>query len=313
MTPAPSWLIEMALGGASSVPRAAMKRDGRCAEKQHTFECECGCRRQTSGRPGAIRTPASCRSPSGAGRRYLMATHSNGRLCPAAPANSSVRSSYRSAWLSPSQGCAPGMVDPEPTCAAGLVEGRRGQPSTALARTSKDLDPPTVVELGGQGRSHDGQDAHRRRSSNSGSRKQLPGRLRLASKSRLLGPPRPRTTIVQPPRIPTPARKSTAGPATLRSGRTTSPQVHVVGKTAAHLGCRGSTKSSQQQRRARGVYHGLRRKRSAGHLDEFGFRFNRSQNPPRGLGARSASASHKCRTGPYRLQPMLMRTGSPCA
>ena len=41
-----AWLIEMRGRTASSVPRAAMKRDGRCAEKHTTFECA-GCR----GRP----------------------------------------------------------------------------------------------------------------------------------------------------------------------------------------------------------------------------------------------------------------------
>ena len=58
--------------------------------------------------------------------------------------------------------------------------------------------------------------------------------------------------------------------------------VHVVGKTAAHLVLPWIHQVfSNLKGWARGVYHGLRRKHLQAYLDEFVFRFNRRKNPPR--------------------------------
>ena len=85
--------------------------------------------------------------------------------------------------------------------------------------------------------------------------------------------------------------------------------VHVVGKTAAHLVLPWIHQVfSNLKGWARGVYHGLRRKHLQAYLDEFVFRFNRRKTrhaafrlalPPR----------HQCRT-PY-LQH-VDRTGAMC-
>ena len=91
------------------------------------------------------------------------------------------------------------MVDPERNSLSGLVE----IDEASLPFRTKD-DPPT----GGQGRSHDGKmlivGAIELGDGN------IPGRLDLLLRRR-----RPRSS--KPPPIPTPSRKPTAGPATLRS------------------------------------------------------------------------------------------------
>ena len=137
------WLTKCAGRTASSVPRAAMKRDGRC-RKAHTFECA-GCRRQTSVTAGTILHASKLPLTVWFWAAYLMATHSNGISALQLQKQLGI-GSYRSAWLLAHKLRA-SMVDPERNPLSGLVE----IDEASLPFRTKD-DPPT----GGQGRSHDG-------------------------------------------------------------------------------------------------------------------------------------------------------------
>ena len=169
--------------------------------------------------------------------------------------------SYRSAWLLAHKLRA-SMVDPERNPLSGLVE----IDEASLPFRTKD-DPPT----GGQGRSHDGKmlivGAIELGDGN------IPGRLRLAEISSYgaadLG------HFVETAADPDAIAKTDgwSGYAALPADRH---NVHVVGKTAAHLVLPWIHQVfSNLKGWARGVYHGLRRKHLQAYLDEFVFRFNR--------------------------------------
>ena len=102
-----------------------MKRDGRCAEKRHTFEV----RRLPPADLGDGRDDHASKLPLTvwfwAG--YLMATHSNGISAVQLQKQLGI-GSYRSAWLLAHKLRA-SMVDPERNPLSGLEGNRRGQPS----------------------------------------------------------------------------------------------------------------------------------------------------------------------------------------
>ena len=157
------------------------------------------------------------------------------------------------------------MVDPERNPLSGLVE----IDEASLPFRTKD-DPPT----GGQGRSHDGKmlivGAIELGDGN------IPGRLRPAEISSYgaadLG------HFVETAADPDAIAKTDgwSGYAAVPADRH---NVHVVGKTAAHLVLPWIHQVfSNLKGWARGVYHGLRRKHLQAYLDEFVFRFNRRKN-----------------------------------
>ena len=249
-----AWLIEMRWPD-SSVPRAAM-RDGRCA-----FECA-GCRRQTSVTAGTILHASKLPLTVWFWAAYLMATHSNGISALQLQKQLGI-GSYRSAWLLAHKLRA-SMVDPERNPLSGPVE----IDEASLPFRTKD-DPPT----GGQGRSHDGKmlivGAIELGDGN------IPGRLRLAEISSYgaadLG------HFVPPPIDAIAKTDGWSGYAALPADRH---NVHVVGKTAAHLVLPWIHQVfSNPKGWARGVYHGLRRKHLQAYLNAV--RLSLPQNPPR--------------------------------
>ncbi len=154
------------------------------------------------------------------------------------------------------------MVEPERNPLSGLVD----IDEASRPFRTKD-DPPT----GGQGRSHDGKmlivGAIKLGDGN------IPGRLRLADISSYgtadLG------HFVETAAGPDAIAKTDgwSGDAAIPADRH---NVHVVGKTAAHLVLPWIHQVfSNLKGWARGVYHGLRRKHLQAYLDEFVFRFNR--------------------------------------
>ena len=255
-----AWLIEMRWPDGFVCPACGHEKGW--ALRAHTFECA-GCRRQTSVRRSC--TPASCRVWFWAA--YLMATHSNGISALQLQKQLGI-GSYRSAWLLAHKLRA-SMVDPERNPLSGLVE----IDEASLPFRTKD-DPPT----GGQGRSHDGKmlivGAIELEDGN------IPGRLRLAEISSYgaadLG------HFVETAADPDAIAKTDgwSGYAAVPADRH---NVHVVGKTAAHLVLPWQVFSNLDGREAS---HGLRRASQA-YLDEFVFRFNRRKT--RHAAFRSAS------------------------
>ena len=136
--------------------------------------------------------------------------------------------------------------------------------------------PKTILPPEGQGRSHDGKmlivGAIELGDGN------IPGRLRLRPKSRAPSCSRrdASDTSSKPSADPDAIAKTDgwSGYAAVPADRH---NVHVVGKTAAHLVLPWISTQvfSNLKGWARGVYHGLRRKHLQAYLDEFVFRFNR--------------------------------------
>ncbi len=154
------------------------------------------------------------------------------------------------------------MVEPERNPLSGLVE----IDEASRPFRTKD-DPPT----GGQGRSHDGKmlivGAIELGDGN------IPGRLRLAEISSYGAADLGHfvETAVDPDAIA--KTDGWSGDAAVPADRH---NVHVVGKTAAHLVLPWIHQVfSNLKGWARGVYHGLRRKHLQACLDEVVFRFNR--------------------------------------
>ena len=287
-----AWLIEMRWPDGFVCPACGHEKGWALRRKAHTFECA-GCRRQTSVTAGTILHASKLPLTVWFWAAYLMATHSNGISALQLQKQLGI-GSYRSAWLLAHKLRA-SMVDPERNPLSGLVE----IDEASLPFRTKD-DPPT----GGQGRSHDGKmlivGAIELGDGN------IPGRLRLAEISSYgaadLG------HFVETAADPDAIAKTDgwSGYAAVPADRH---NVHVVGKTAAHLVLPWIHQVfSNLKGWARGVYHGLRRKHLQAYLDEFVFRFNRRKTrhaafplalPPR----------HQCRT-PY-LQH-VDRTGAMC-
>ena len=201
-----AWLIEMRWPDGFVCPACGHEKGWALRRKAHTFECA-GCRRQTSVTAGTILHASKLPLTVWFWAAYLMATHSNGISALQLQKQLGI-GSYRSAWLLAHKLRA-SMVDPERNSLSGLVE----IDEASLPFRTKD-DPPT----GGQGRSHDG-------------KMLIVGAIELGTetsqaacgwpKSPPTAPPTSDTSL-KPPPIPTPSRKPTAGPATLRSRR--SPQ-----------------------------------------------------------------------------------------
>ena len=236
-----------------------MKRDGRCADKAHTFECT-GCRRQTSVTAGTILHASKLPLTVWFWAADLMATHSNGISALQLQKQLAI-GSYRSAWLLAHKLRA-SMVEPERNPLSGLVD----IDEASRPFRTKD-DPPT----GGQGRSHDGKmlivGAIELGDGN------IPGRLRLADISSYGAADLGHfvETAVGPDAIA--KTDGWSGYAAVPADRH---NVHGVGKTAAHLVLPWIHQVfSNLKGWARGVYHGLRRKHLQAYLDEVVFRFNR--------------------------------------
>ena len=229
-----AWLIEMRWPDGFVCPACGHEKGWALRRKAHTFECA-GCRRQTSVTAGTI-------LHARAAHRLVLGRLPDGdplqrHLCPAAPETAR----YTAALGCSPTSCAP--ADPERNPLSGWK-------STRAFHRTKD-DPPT----GGQGRSHDG-------------------------KMLIVGA---RTRGRKHPRPPAVAEISSYGAADLGhfvetaadpdaiaktdgwSGYAAVPadrhNVHVVGKTAAHLVLPWIHQVfSNLKGWARGVYHGLRRK-----------------------------------------------------
>ena len=254
-----AWLIEMRWPDGFVCPACGHEKGWALRRKAHTFECA-GCRRQTSVTAGTILHASKLPLTVWFWAAYLMATHSNGISALQLQKQLGI-GSYRSAWLLAHKLRA-SMVDPERNPLSGLVE----IDEASLPFRTKD-DPPT----GGQGRSHDGKmlivGAIELGDGN------IPGRLRLAEISSYgaadLG------HFVETAADPDAIAKTDgwSGYAAVPADRH---NVHVVGKTAAHLVLPWIHQVfSNLKGWARGVYHGLRRKHLQAYLDEFVFRFNR--------------------------------------
>ena len=254
-----AWLMEMRWPDGFVCPACGHEKGWALRRKAHTFECA-GCRRQTSVTAGTILHASKLPLTVWFWAAYLMATHSNGISALQLQKQLGI-GSYRSAWLLAHKLRA-SMVDPERNPLSGLVE----IDEASLPFRTKD-DPPT----GGQGRSHDGKmlivGAIELGDGN------IQGRLRLAEISSYgaadLG------HFVETAADPDAIAKTDgwSGYAAVPADRH---NVHVVGKTAAHLVLPWIHQVfSNLKGWARGVYHGLRRKHLQAYLDEFVFRFNR--------------------------------------
>ena len=254
-----AWLIEMRWPDGFVCPACGHEKGWALRRKAHTFECA-GCRRQTSVTAGTILHASKLPLTVWFWAAYLMATHSNGISALQLQKQLGI-GSYRSAWLLAHKLRA-SMVAPERNPLSGLVE----IDEASLPFRTKD-EPPT----GGQGRSHDGKmlivGAIELGDGN------IPGRLRLAEISSYgaadLG------HFVETAADPDAIAKTDgwSGYAAVPADRH---NVHVVGKTAAHLVLPWIHQVfSNLKGWARGVYHGLRRKHLQAYLDEFVFRFNR--------------------------------------
>ena len=182
-----------------------MKRDGPA--QAHTFECA-GCRRQT------LTADDPARQQAAAHRLVLgrLPPHSNGISALQLQKQLGI-GSYRSAWLLAHKLRA-SMVDPERNPLSGLVEIDEASLPDSSHRRAR-TQPRR-------------QDAHRRRHRTRG----------CAACGSEIGAPR---TSSKPPPIPTPSRKPTAGPATLRSPVAT---MSMSSGRPPLSSCRGSTKSS---------------------------------------------------------------------
>ena len=253
-----AWLIEMRWPNGFVCPACGHEKGWALRRKAHTFECA-GCRRQTSVTAGTILHASKLPLTVWFWAAYLMATHSNG-ISACSSRNSSVSALTAALGCSPTS-CAPAWATPSATL-SGLVE----IDEASLPFRTKD-DPPT----GGQGRSHDGKMLIVGAIETRG--RKHPRRLRLAEISSYgaadLG------HFVETAADPDAIAKTDgwSGYAAVPADRH---NVHVVGKTAAHLVLPWIHQVfSNLKGWARGVYHGLRRKHLQAYLDEFVFRFNR--------------------------------------
>ena len=242
-----AWLIEMRWPDGFVCPACGHEKGWALRRKAHTFECA-GCRRQTSVTAGTILHASKLPLTVWFWAAYLMATHSNGISALQLQKQLGI-GSYRSAWLLAHKLRA-SMVDPERNPLSGLVE----IDEASLPFRTKD-DPPT----GGQGRSHDGKmlivGAIELGDGN------IPGRLRLAEISSYgaadLG------HFVETAADPDAIAKTDgwSGYAAVPADRH---NVHVVGKTAAHLVLPSKTAAGRDRRadqQSRGPYRAEKAKR----------------------------------------------------
>ena len=255
-----AWLIEMRWPDGFVCPACGHEKGWALRRKAHTFECA-GCRRQTSVTAGTILHASKLPLTVWFWAAYLTATHSNGISAPAAPETARYRLLPQRLAARPQAARQHGRPRAQPVVGPG--GNRRGQPSIPDQRRSSHRRARTQPRR---------QDAHRRRHRTRGRKHPRPP---AAGRNLLLRRRRPRTLRRKPPPIPTPSRKPTAGPATLRS-----PPIATMsmssGRPPLTSSCRGSTKSSPTSKDGREASTtGLRRKHLQAYLDEFVFRFNR--------------------------------------
>ena len=206
-----AWLIEMRWPDGFVCPACGHEKGWALRRKAHTFECA-GCRRQTSVTAGTILHASKL------AHRLVLGRLPDGdplqrHLCPAAPETARYRLlPQRLAALRAS------MVDPERNPLSGLVEidEARSGPKTILPPEGKDA--ATTARCSSSAPSNSGTETSQAACG--------------WPKSPPTAPPTSDTSS-KPPPIPTPSRKPTAGPATLLPADRHN--VHVVGKTAAHL------------------------------------------------------------------------------
>ena len=207
-----AWLIEMRWPDGFAVPRAAMKRDGRCAgthlRVRRLPPADLG-----DGRDDPARQQA-------AAHRLVLGRLPDGdplqrHLCPAAPETARYRLLPQRLAARPKL---PSMVDPEREPVVGPGGNRRGQPSIpelSILRPRARTQPRR-------------QDAHRRRHRTRGRKHPRP-------------PAAPKSPPTAPPTSDTSSkcRRDAIAKTDGWSGYAAVPadrhNVHVVGKTAAHL------------------------------------------------------------------------------
>ena len=294
-----AWLIEMRWPDGFVCPACGHEKGWALRGKAHTFECA-GCRRQTSVTAGTILHASKLPLTVWFWAAYLMATHSSQRhLCPAAPETARYRLLPQRLAARPQAARQHGRPRAQPVVGPG--GNRRGQPSIPDQRRSSHRRARTQPRR---------QDAHRRRHRTRG-HGNIPGRLRLAEISSYgaadLG------HFVETAADPDAIAKTDgwSGYAAVPADRH---NVHVVGKTAAHLVLPRWIHQvfSNLKGWARGVYHGLLCVASICRPISMSSSFaSTAAKPATLLSARSsASASrHQCRT-PY-LQH-VDRTGAMC-
>ena len=209
-------------------PACGHEKGWALRRKAHTFECA-GCRRQTSVTAGD--DPARQQA---AAHRLVLGRLPDGdplqrHLCPAAPETARYRLLPQRLAARPQAARQHGR--PRAQLVVGPGGNRRGQPSIPDQRRSSHRRARTQPRR---------QDAHRRRHRTRGRKHPRPP---AAGRNLLLRRPPTSDTSSKPPPIPTPSRKPTAGPATLRS-----PPIATMSMSSGRLpltsSCRGSTKSS---------------------------------------------------------------------
>ena len=253
-----AWLIEMRWPDGFVCPACGHEKGWALRRKAHTFECA-GCRRQTSVTAGTILHASKLPLTVWFWAAYLMATHSTASL-PCSSRNSSVSALTAALGCSPTS-CAPAWSTPSATRCRAWWKSTRPAFHSGPKRSSHRRARTQPRR----------QDAHRRRHRTGDGN--IPGRLRLAEISSYgaadLG------HFVETAADPDAIAKTDgwSGYAAVPADRH---NVHVVGKTAAHLVLPWIHQVfSNLKGWARGVYHGLRRKHLQAYLDEFVFRFNR--------------------------------------
>ena len=254
-----AWLIEMRWPDGFVCPACGHEKGWALRRKAHTFECA-GCRRQTSVTAGTILHASKLPLTVWFWAAYLMATHLQRHLCPAAPETARYRLLPQRLAARPQAARQHGR--PRAQLVVGPGGNRRGQPSIPDQRRSSHRRARTQPRR---------QDAHRRRHRTRGRKHPRPP---AAGRNLLLRRRRPRT--LRRNRRRSRRHRETDGWSGYAAVPADRHNVHVVGKTAAHLVLPWIHQVfSNLKGWARGVYHGLRRKHLQAYLNEFVFRFNR--------------------------------------
>ena len=217
-----------ALAGRLRLSRCGHEKGfGRCAEKPHLRVRRLPPADLGDGRDDPARQQA-------AAHRLVLGRLPDGdplqrHLCPAAPETARYRLLPQRLAARPQAARQHGR--PRAQLVVGPGGNRRGQPSIPDQRRSSHRRARTQPRR---------QDAHRRRHRTRGRKHPRPP---AAGRNLLLRRRRPRTLRRNRRRFPTPSRKPTAGPATLRS-----PPIATMsmssGRPPLTSSCRGSTKSS---------------------------------------------------------------------
>ena len=237
-----------ALAGRLRLSRAAMKRDGRCAEKHTPSSAPAA--GIGDGRDDPARQQA-------AAHRLVLGRLPDGdplqrHLCPAAPETARYRLLPQRLAARPQAARQHGRPRAQPVVGPG--GNRRGQPSIPDQRRSSHRRARTQPRR---------QDAHRRRHRTRGRKHPRPP---AAGRNLLLRRRRPRT--LRRNRRRSRRQKPTAGPATLRS-----PPIATMSMSSGRPPLTSSCRGYVHGREASTT--GCERKHLQAYLDEFVFRFNR--------------------------------------